>query len=480
MPQLIEAIRHGRLKQIQLALRVGWNVNERDPENLRTPLIELSFIDQETTAVRLCRRFLEKGAKIKLRDKNGRNALLHACLKGRMKLVEIMLKEDERLNVNERDNHGNTALFLAVESGNIDVVRLLLKALKRYKLSSDVCNNHGETPLILASQTRKFLIREILISEGNASTEIRDEKRCLTAKEWEGVKVTRMTEGELPLSFPGNIKHCLFNARSGSRTLHISRLDQSCRRDSLKIEVENSSYKGELNYLFDIYREQLTTSYCPSVIPPKLKDDGDVSDMSVLSQYDDFYSICPLNPDYASETCPMGPPHTEKRLSISKPVQIPLSLKRMRRQSLASTEKAKLSQKSNLTTKQEHGPQMKSYRRGSINILQKLQVPIKKRHSSPLLRQHQRSSQNEKLDEMMLLLNKLDVLTEEGKLGLSKIYTIETLSFIEIVHEEKVTTELVIRQAIFIFRSYIHMHELVRKNWQFVTTLRAAARETIS
>ena len=80
----------------------------------------------------------------------------------------------------------------------------------------------------------------------------------------------------------------------------------------------------------------------------------------------------------------------------------------------------------------------------------------------------------------MLLLNKLDVLTEEGKLGLSKIYTIETLSFIEIVHEEKVTTELVIRQAIFIFRSYIHMHELVRKNWQFVTTLRAAARETIS
>ena len=57
MPLLIEAIRQNRCKKILLALQLRWDLNERDPEQLRTPLIELTFLEKEAIAARLCKRF---------------------------------------------------------------------------------------------------------------------------------------------------------------------------------------------------------------------------------------------------------------------------------------------------------------------------------------------------------------------------------------------------------------------------------------
>ena len=391
MPLLIETLRRHRFKKVQLGLKVGWDVNERDPTNLRTPLIELSFLDRETMAVLLCKRFLDKGAKIGLRDKDGRNALLWACMNGRGKLVEVFLGEVEGFDLNDRDHQGNTALCLAVKSGSLVVVKILLKELKRYKLSVDIGNDHGETPLILASKTQNSLVGEILISEGAASTEIRDKEMHLTAKEWENFQETKISDNESSFSFRYRREHVLLNSRFIASTSEIPSLRQLQSNSSpLKTEALCNDYKDDLYKLFTLYQQQLTKSYCPSAAKPSLKHEKVLSDISILSENgdDDISIYGPIGLDRASRNPPIIPLQDKKQLSISTTVKIPLSMNKMRRHRFRSTK----ADKNQLTSVSFEPGRTKIYRRGSINVLQKLQVPVRKRHSSPLLRQQRPTS----------------------------------------------------------------------------------------
>ena len=167
MPLLIDAIKQRRYKKIQLGLHLGWDLNQRDPEQLRTPLIELTFLENEAIAARLCKRFLLAGARPDYKDITGKNALHWACEKGRETLVEILLKEWNEYDINARDCEGNTALSLAVISNNEKIVRKLIAMLSRYNLSVDMPNNNGETPLILASKSRCYFLCEILKIDRN-------------------------------------------------------------------------------------------------------------------------------------------------------------------------------------------------------------------------------------------------------------------------------------------------------------------------
>ena len=364
MPLLIDAIRKGQCQKIQLALQLGWNLNERDREQARTPLIELSFLEREAVSARLCKRFLLAGARPDLKDASGRNALHWACVKGREKLVEIFLSNWEEYDINAQDNQGNTALSLAVISSNENIVRKLIIILTRYRLSVDVPNNNGETPLILASKSQSYFVCEMLTKVGRASTEMRDLKKQLNAKEWESFREPR----ERVVGAKSNIKYI------GRETPELLLKESFKPPQSIK-----RNYKNHIQHVFNLYYDELSTSFRQPAIPPPKKEESVFSaDLPTCYENEDDY------PEFSVRdlgTCPLTPTRGKKRLSISKVAQVPITVNRMRKTRNTETDKTQNSWMS----KQEPG-KLNSRRSIIPNLEVSTIIPVVKRNTCPVLR----------------------------------------------------------------------------------------------
>jgi hypothetical protein len=382
MPLLIDAIRKCRCSKVQLALQLGWDLNERDDEQLRTPLIELSFVEREAVSARLCKRLLLAGARPDLKDVSGRNALHWACAKGREKLVEIFLNNWEEYDINAQDCQGNTALCLAVISSNENIVRKLITILTRYKLSVDVSNNNGETPLILASKSRSYFLCELLTKVGRASTEMRDRKKYLNAKEWESY-FTEPFERDISARTRNNMK----NINLDTPELLLERSFK--RPHSIK-----SNYKNGIRHVFNLYYDELSTSFRQPVIPPPKEEESDLSDLPTCYENVDDYPEFSVG-DLA--TCPVTPSRGKKRFSISKAAQVPITVNRMRKTKNAETSKTQNS----WTSRQEHG-KLNSRR----SIIPKLEVntivPVVKRNTCPVLRHRRTINSRDELAKFTL------------------------------------------------------------------------------
>ena len=364
MPLLIDAIRQSRCQKIQLALQLGWDFNERDPDQLRTPLIELTFLEREAIAIRLCKLFLLAGARPDLKDINGRNALHWACVRGREKLVEIFVNNWEEYDINAQDYQGNTALSLAVISSNENIVRRLITFLTRYRLSVDVPNNNGETPLILASKSRSYFLCEILTKVGRASTNVRDKIKQLNAKEWESL--TEPTERPFSASVDRNKQET-----SKFLSKLVSKRPQSV----------GSNYKSDIYKIFSLYYDELSSSFRLPAIPPPKMEESDFTDIPFYDNESNPYSEVSVG-DLA--TCPVTPVRTRKRLSISKAAQVPITVNRMRKTKNTDPERSQ-----NSWAGRQEQEKLNSRR----SIIPKLEVnrivPVVKRNSCPVLQQGQ-------------------------------------------------------------------------------------------
>ena len=182
MPEIHAAIHRGQFHDLRLLVSAGENVNKRDKEK-RTPLIVCTLIEKEEWAVGIARMLLEQGAMIGYKDKLDRNALIHACLRGRSQLASVFLRAVD-YDLNHKDRHGNTALFYAASSGHEGLVRELVKTLKRYNFETDLPNKWGMTPLLEACRLGHKSCADVLIDEGSASKDHRDDIRKWNAKEW--------------------------------------------------------------------------------------------------------------------------------------------------------------------------------------------------------------------------------------------------------------------------------------------------------
>lgn len=378
MPLLIDAIRQSRCQKIQLALQLGWDLNERDPDQLRTPLIELTFLEREAVATRLCKRFLLAGARPDFKDINGRNALHWACLKGREKLVEIFVNNWEEYDINAQDYQGNTALSLAVISSNENIVRRLIKFLTRYRLSVDVANKNGETPLILASKSRSYFLCEILTKVGRASIDVRDKIERLNAKEWESLSEP------IERSFSA-----IFSRNSQETSKFLPKVD------SKRPQSVGNNNKSDIYIIFSLYYDELSSSFRQPAIPPPKVEESDFTDIltcydSENNRYSEF-SMGDLG------TCPVAPVRGKKRLSISKAAQLPITVNRMRKTKNPDAERSLNS----WTSRQEQG---KLNSRGSI--IPKLEVnrivPVVKRNSCPVLQQGRATNTRDKMQMFRL------------------------------------------------------------------------------
>ena len=191
-PTINSAIQKGFFKQIRFLVQFGADINEKDSQR-RTPLMNCALVEEDKWGVGLARILVEKGAAIGHRDTHGLNALQYACIYEREELVKIYLSAVD-FNLNQTDKAGNTAMHHAVSAGSLPLILMLIDALNKYKLSGDIPNKSGITPLIQAYKCGHIACAEALISGGHGNEEAKDNVEFKTAKEWKVEALAKMEE----------------------------------------------------------------------------------------------------------------------------------------------------------------------------------------------------------------------------------------------------------------------------------------------
>ena len=210
-----------------------------------TPLIVCARVRGNHWGVGLAQNLLESGALVGRVDRLGMNALHHACIYGRYRLVSSWLQTktwtelvgaectvqymlvyeipfeyllQARLflksldfDLNAQDIYGNTALHYAAEVGHVQLVELLVDAARRLGMSTSIPNRAGFTPLLVAArQGHRAASRVILEATSTNSTgggpgpgpsgqlegSDTDPKYGRTAEEWLAIAEEREREEE--------------------------------------------------------------------------------------------------------------------------------------------------------------------------------------------------------------------------------------------------------------------------------------------
>ena len=147
----------------------GGDVNSKDDKK-RDLLGAASMVDNTV----LVRRLLKAGANALQQDNFNMNALMHASLNGRTRVVKMLLDDAKKdLNVDvilcATDKWGNSALTLGADTGFTEIVKLLLEA----GAPIDHKNKYGESALIVAA-VRAHLSTIQLLLHGCADLQVVD------------------------------------------------------------------------------------------------------------------------------------------------------------------------------------------------------------------------------------------------------------------------------------------------------------------
>lgn len=109
-------------QRIGYLLRHGHAVDERLPQDRRTPLLWAA----SASSVEAVKALLAAGAQPNMRAYDGTSPLLMASAAGNVKIVELLLSAGADPNI--QDKIGRTPLFAAVEHENLEVIKRLLAA----------------------------------------------------------------------------------------------------------------------------------------------------------------------------------------------------------------------------------------------------------------------------------------------------------------------------------------------------------------
>lgn len=388
MAALNVAIRQKRFIQVKLLLDIGVDVNQRDSE-MRTALMQLCFLEDETKAAKYVKILLQRGAKVGLKDKDGLTALSHACKLGQEQLVSIMLEETSDFDLNSQDKHGNTALHYAALSGNFVVLNLLLSKLKRFKLSVDKLNKKGETPLIVASKSGNFFCARILVSEGKASKGARDYVEFKTAEEWGRTEASIRSASKSPLFRVMQLPPRLSidsQSRGSLNNVHLPKQSDNKRPNTapgnLLSQPSERSHRENLRDLFRVYEGHVSTAFRIGVKPRPI-----VTTESVCSLAESIYQDNELGDDVCELPLPSVSPiscQITRRFSINKASKLAVNTNAaFRRASLATMSTTGTSKPLQRRGSQSFGsntgrrlsqsmPLSPRVRRGSMNVMSKI------------------------------------------------------------------------------------------------------------
>lgn len=172
---LVQAAFLNKLNLVDALIENGANLELRD-ENLRTPMlaylqeIYIAKIEgnfprgQESQISNIVKHFIDKGAKIDVKDYNGENVLFYAVRDNNKPLINFWIIQQQQ-DINPRNNQGETPLFIAAQNQ---------PGLVPYMLSQGanpkVMDENGRTPAIAAAELGNMDVYDLL--EGAASTRI--------------------------------------------------------------------------------------------------------------------------------------------------------------------------------------------------------------------------------------------------------------------------------------------------------------------
>lgn len=165
-------------------MSLGVDVDKKDPQG-RTPMMVATTMEPEEFGMKLIKMCLRHNANVNERDRLGRSILGYACIHGKEKVANCVLRScGHTLVKHMKDHNGDVALNLAAAYGQDGIIRQLIPRLQRDGLPVDVRNNQGFTALLLAAKYGHYKCAQTLIQEGNASPNLRDNEFFMSAMEW--------------------------------------------------------------------------------------------------------------------------------------------------------------------------------------------------------------------------------------------------------------------------------------------------------
>ena len=152
---LLDAIKSGDAKTVELLLKNGADPNKADKEGRTVLMVAANYGYEKITQLSL-----NKDADPNKADNNGFTALYFAAQNGHLNVVKYLVKKGA--NVNKANNKGFTPLYIAAQYGLLNVIECLVKK------GADVnkADKDGDTPLMLAADKGYKKIVELLLEKG--------------------------------------------------------------------------------------------------------------------------------------------------------------------------------------------------------------------------------------------------------------------------------------------------------------------------
>lgn len=162
---ILLAAQNGNLNIIKEFVKKGADINQVLGRNYTTPLIKTIKFGNDESAIYL----VENGAKIDIKDGEGKDALDYAIEENNNELIKYLLVKSNRLNY--ADTFGKSVLMKAIETDNIELVEYLLAK----DLNTNLKDSKGYSALTYAVENNNYTIFQMLLNEG-ADINVLDKK----------------------------------------------------------------------------------------------------------------------------------------------------------------------------------------------------------------------------------------------------------------------------------------------------------------
>lgn len=150
--EVVEAALYGKTDTVTAALKQGYDVNKRDPEQ-RTVLMYAAFNGQTP----IVKKLIDAGADINVQDSVGTSSLMFAASGPSKETVQVLIDAGAKINMVDNNEHFSALMWAAAE-GQLENVKLLLK----HKADLTLTDIDGDTAESFAAKAGHTAIVKVL------------------------------------------------------------------------------------------------------------------------------------------------------------------------------------------------------------------------------------------------------------------------------------------------------------------------------
>lgn len=166
---LITAVKAGDVDMVKNLLQQGSDANQVAGETMACPLMAACYVKNAKSRMAIFKHLLDHNADPELADTTGKNSLMYASCQGLHSELELIL-ETRAYNFNAADKRGNTLLHYCAKAGRLLFLNKVLSVMLQHRMSINLRNNSGQTPLDVATLEKNSECAERLRVAGGRST----------------------------------------------------------------------------------------------------------------------------------------------------------------------------------------------------------------------------------------------------------------------------------------------------------------------